>query len=108
MLKVLSETLLESGIQTPQLSGGNATRSTTSPFSDKIMMYCTSLFCSFAMGGNSLGTAFSLRNDLSAKMTAFMKDTFEYAHKGAKIMIQNGWMEEPPQMVERGQKIKKS
>ncbi|MET3697511.1 uncharacterized protein DUF3231 [Bacillus oleivorans] len=107
IIKELSETLLQSNIQIPEASGGHATRSTVAPFSDKIMMYCTSLFCSFSMGSNSLGTAFSLRNDLPAKMTVFMKDIFEYAHKGAKIMIKNGWMEEPPQMEERTQIIKK-
>ncbi|NYE07518.1 hypothetical protein F4694_004329 [Bacillus niacini] len=107
IIKELSETLLEGDIQIPQSSGGNATRSTVAPFSDKLMMYCTSLFCSFSMGSNSLGTAFSLRNDLPAKMTIFMKDIFEYAHKGGKIMIKNGWMEEPPQMEERKQIIKK-
>jgi hypothetical protein len=107
IIKELSETLLQNGIQAPVSSGGNATRSTVAPFSDKLMMYCTSLFCSFAMGGNSLGTAFSLRNDLPTKMFIFMKDTFEYAHKGAKIMINNGWMEEPPQMEERKQIINK-
>jgi hypothetical protein len=107
IIKELIETLLESGIQIPQPSGGNATRSTVAPFSDKLMMYCTSLFCSFSMGSSSLGTAFSLRNDLPAKMTIFMKDIFEYAHKGGKIMIKNGWMEEPPQMEERRQIIKK-
>jgi hypothetical protein len=107
IIKELIETLLESDIQIPQPSGGNATRSTVAPFSDKLMMYCTSLFCSFSMGSNSLGTAFSLRNDLPAKMTIFMKDIFEYAHKGGKIMIKNGWMEEPPQMEERKQIIKK-
>ncbi|MGM0835724.1 MAG: DUF3231 family protein [Bacillota bacterium] len=105
IVKELSETLLQDGIQTPQTSGGNATRSTIPPFSDKLMMYCTSLFCSFSMGSGSLGTAFSLRNDLPAKMTIFMKDIFEYAHKGAKIMIKNGWMEEPPQMEERNQML---
>lgn len=103
IVKELSETLLHDGIQIPQTSGGNATRSTIAPFSDKLMMYCTSLFCSFSLGSGSLGTAFSLRNDLPAKMTIFMKDIFEYAHKGAKIMIKNGWMEEPPQMEERDQ-----
>ncbi|WP_102348462.1 DUF3231 family protein [Bacillus sp. Marseille-P3661] len=101
IIKELSETLLQSNIQIPGPSGGNATRSTVAPFSDKLMLYCTSLFCSFALGGNSLGTAFSLRNDLPTKMTIFMKDIFEYAHKGARIMIQNGWMEEPPQIEER-------
>lgn len=103
IVKELSETLLHDGIQSPQTSGGNATRSTIAPFSDKLMMYCTSLFCSFSLGSGSLGTAFSLRNDLPAKMTIFMKDIFEFAHKGAKIMIKNGWMEEPPQMEERDQ-----
>ncbi|MBT2655415.1 DUF3231 family protein [Bacillus sp. ISL-18] len=101
IIKEMSETFLEDGIQIPAPSGGNATRSTVPPFSDKLMMYCTSLFCSFSMGGNAVGTAFSLRNDLAAKNTIFTKDIFEYAHEGAKIMINNGWMEEPPQMIER-------
>lgn len=105
IIKELSETLLASGLQTPETSGGNPTRSTVAPFSDKLMMYCTSLFCSFSMGNNSLGTAFSLRNDLPAKMTVFMKDIFEYAHKGGKIMINNGWMEQPPQMIDRKESI---
>jgi hypothetical protein len=105
IVKELSETLLQDGIQTPQTSGGNATRSTLAPFSEKLMMYCTSLFCSFSLGSGSLGTAFSLRNDLPAKMAIFMKDIFEYAHRGAKIMIKNGWMEEPPQMEERNQML---
>ncbi len=106
IVKELSETLLQSDLQNPQTSGGNATRSTVAPFSDKLMMYCISLFCSFSMGSGSLGTAFSLRNDLPAKMSIFMKDIFEYAHKGAKIMIKYGWLEEPPQMEERNQMTK--
>jgi hypothetical protein len=103
IVKELSEILIQSDVHIPQTSGGNATRSTVAPFSDKLMMYCTSLFCSFSMGSGSLGTAFSLRNDLPAKMTVFMKDIFEYAHKGAKIMIKYGWLEEPPQMEDRKQ-----
>jgi len=105
IIKEIREVLLESNVLSPEPSGGHVTRSTSAPFSDKLMMYCTSLFCSFAMGSNSLGTAFSLRNDLAAKNAAFMKDIFEYAHKAAKIMIKNGWMEEPPQMEERKQII---
>ncbi|RYG72486.1 DUF3231 family protein [Lentibacillus lipolyticus] len=97
IVKELSEVMIETNLSVPQTPGGNPTRSTVAPFSDKLMMYCTSLFCSFSMGSNSIGTAFSLRNDLAAKNMVFMKDIFEYAHKGAKLMIKNGWMEEPPQ-----------
>ncbi|MDZ5473686.1 DUF3231 family protein [Bacillus sp. 31A1R] len=93
----LTEILLENDLQVPGTPGGNLTTSKESPFSDKIMMYCVSLFCSFSLGGNSLGTSFSLRNDLPAKFSVFMKDIFQFAHEGAKIMIRHGWMEEPPQ-----------
>lgn len=101
IVKELSEIMIQDALPVPQTAGGNAAASTVAPFSDKLMMYCTSLFCSFSLGSNSLGTAFSLRNDLPLKMSIFTKDVFEYAHKGAKIMIKNGWMEEPPQMPDR-------
>ncbi|WP_226584591.1 DUF3231 family protein [Halobacillus litoralis] len=97
IIKELSEVMLESDLQAPSTAGGNVTASHLAPFSDKMMLYCVSLFCSFSLGGNSLGTAFSLRNDLPAKFSVFMKDIFQYAHEGAKIMIKYGWMEEPPQ-----------
>jgi hypothetical protein len=103
IVKELSELMIQESLPAPQSSGGNATQSTVAPFSDKLMLYCTSLFCSFSLGSNSLGTAFSLRNDLPVKMTIFTKDVFEYAHKVAKIMVKNGWMEEPPQMVNHKQ-----
>jgi hypothetical protein len=103
IIKEISELMIQDGLPVPQTPGGNTTRSTVAPFSDKLMMYCTSLFCSFSLGSSSLGTAFSLRNDLPAKMSIFTKDVFEYAHKGAKIMIKNRWTEEPPQMISRKQ-----
>lgn len=99
----LTNIFLQSDIQAPNPSGGNATLSTLAPFSDKLMLYCTSLFCSFSMGSGAVGTAFSLRNDLPLKISIFMKDIYEYAHKGGKLMIKNGWMEEPPQMADRKQ-----
>ncbi len=105
IVKELNEIFLENNLQIPATAGGNVTTSTLAPFSDKIMMYCVSLFCSFSIGGNSVGTAFSLRNDLPAKMSILLKDIFEYAHEGAKIMIKHGWMEEPPQTDKHNKKV---
>jgi hypothetical protein len=97
IVRDMSELMLKSKLQVPVAANGNVTSSTTPPFSDKLMMYCVSLFCSFSVGSGSIGTAFSLRNDLPAKMVVIMQDIFSYAHDGAKIMIKHGWMEEPPQ-----------
>ena len=102
----LSDVLLQSDIQPPSTWAGKATDSTKSPFSDKLMMYITSLISSSALGFNALGTSFSLRSDLHVKLALIVKDTFDYSKKGGKIMIEHKWMEEPPQMEDRNQLTK--
>ncbi len=101
-----SNLLLQSDIQPPSTSIGKATDSTIPPFSDRIMMYLTSLLATHALGGNALGTAFSLRSDLPTKFAFIIKDTFLFARDGAELMIKHRWMEEPPQMEDRNQLTK--
>ncbi|MEH7586739.1 DUF3231 family protein, partial [Priestia megaterium] len=76
-------------------------------FSDKLMMYNTSLLSTFGLGSNALGGAFSLRSDLPLKMLQLAKDIYSLAKEGGKVMIQNGWLEEPPQIEDRNQLTKK-
>ena len=52
------------------------------------------------------GTTFSMRNDVPVKLGIISKDTFNYAKKGAKIMIKHKWFEEPPEMEDRNQLTK--
>jgi hypothetical protein len=99
----LSDILLQSDIQPPSTWAGKATDSTKTPFSDKLMMYTTSLISASAIGYNALGTSFSMRSDLHTKLSLIAKDTFGYAKKGGKLMIEHKWMEEPPQMEDRNQ-----
>jgi hypothetical protein len=65
------------------------------------MMFCIYLLNGFGLVGSSFGTIFSLRNDISMKTALIGKDIYVYANEGIKIMIKNGWMEEPPQMENR-------
>ena len=106
IISKLSDVLLQSDIQPPSTWAGRATDSTKAPFSDKLMMYITSLITNSAIGYNSLGTSFSLRSDLHSKLAFISKDSFDYSKKGGKIMIEHKWMEEPPQMEDRNQLTK--
>ena len=101
VINELSSILLKSDIQPPSTWAGKATDSTSSPFSDKLMMYIISIFSTTALGFTALGTSFSMRNDLPLTLGLISKDTYEFARKGAKLMIKNKWMEEPPQMEDR-------
>ena len=97
----LSEVLSQSDIQAPSTWAGKATDSTTAPFSEKLMMYTTSLMSSSAIGYNMIGTSFSLRSDLHAKLSLIARETFSFSKEGGKLMIKKQWMEEPPQMEDR-------
>lgn len=96
-----TQLFLQSDIQPPSTWGANATDSKVAPFSDKLMMYCTSIFCGFGLGANALGTAFSLRSDLPLVMVNTAKDVLTYGRDAGKIMAKNGWLEEPPSMQDR-------
>jgi hypothetical protein len=102
----LGEFLRQSYIEPPATHAGKATTSKVAPFSDKLMMYNTNLLAAFGLGSNALGSGFSLRSDLPVKMALNAKDIFTFAQDGGKIMIKNGWMEEPPQIEDRNQLTK--
>ena len=105
-IAILSKVLLDSDIQPPSTWAGKATDSNKPPFTDKLLMYIISLFSTTALGFTALGTSFSMKNDLPLKLGLISKDTFTYAKKGSKIMINHKWMEEPPQMEDRNQLAK--
>ncbi len=105
-IKAFEDILLESNVQFSATSGSTVTNSTVAPFSDKLMMHCVYLLNGFGLVGNSFGTFFSLRNDISMKTTLLAKDVYFYGQEGAEIKIKHGWFEEPPQMEDRAQIIK--
>lgn len=72
--------------------------STIAPFSEKLMMVCVFFLNGFSIVGQSFGSMFSLRRDLALKNSLIAKDIFTFSDEGVKLMIKNGWLEEPPQM----------
>lgn len=106
-IKVMTDILLDSDVQFSATSGSTVTTSTVPPFSDKLMMACVYFLNGFTIVGNSFGTFFTLRNDIAMKTTLLAKDVYFYGQEGLELMIKNRWFEEPPQMEDRAQLIKK-
>jgi len=107
-IKIFQEILLENDIQVSAHSGGTVTTSTIAPFSDKLMMHCITFLNGFCIVGNSFGTFFTLRNDISLKLALLAKDIYFYGQEGIEIMIKHKWFEEPPQTEDRNQIINNS
>jgi len=75
--------------------------STTSPFSDKLMMFHK--IDMFSMKVRSYANAISLngRRDIGILFSKFLFDIGKYVEDGASIMISKEWMEQPPHAIDR-------
>ena len=100
IIDTMASTLKEDDIPTPLPGDANTTDSTTAPFSDKLMMFHIHHISVFGicMYGAALG--YSMRHDLQQKYALIIANTGRYAEEGVKIMMDNGWLEEPPQVVD--------
>ncbi len=83
------------------------TESTVSPFSDRMMMFIITGLIALGIGyyGTSIST--SIRRDLTAHYDRLIHEILKYSEDGANILIDNGWMEEPPRASDRDELAKK-
>lgn len=100
-IKQLGELLMSENLPSPKLMDAHITDSTTSPFSDKLLMYHTTL--SNAIGIQNYGTAVSkiMRHDIHAQFATLTAGIAKYANEGMNMMINKGWLEEPPTAADR-------
>jgi hypothetical protein len=93
--------LNESELKVPMTWDDTVTNSTAPAFSDKLMMFHVGAIA--AVGITDLGAALStsMRKDISLTCTRLLAETALFAEDGANIMIENGWMEQPPQADDR-------
>ena len=85
---------------------GEVTTGTEGPFSERLMLLHTNFLIS--AGIQNIGTALSLspRRDLAAMYTKMIAEIESLANAGTKLLIENGWMEEPPLAPDRDALVK--
>ncbi|MGP4080089.1 DUF3231 family protein [Pseudalkalibacillus sp. R45] len=96
-----SQKLNKDNLPAPPLLDHLVTTSTVPTFSDKLML--AHKIDMFSMKIRSCGNAMSLngRRDLGGMYAKMLTDISLYVEDGAQIMINHGWMEKPPQAVDR-------
>ncbi len=95
------EKLYNENLPSPSFLDHLVTTSTFSPFSDKIMLFHKVDMFSMKIRtfGNSL--AVNGRHDIGFMYTRTLMNVTLFVEEGAKIMIENGWMEKPPEAADR-------
>lgn len=77
------------------------TNSTFSPFSEKLILFFISSANSIAISTLGDALSVSLRKDVAANYSLFLMEVMKYGDEGLKLMVKRGWLEQPPQPIDR-------
>lgn len=93
---ILGVMLEEENLHKPRIFESEVTDSTVPPFSDKLMLFHIATLLSAALGYYGEALSMCQRRDLSADYARMNMEIALIAEDGMNLLIENGWMEQPP------------
>jgi hypothetical protein len=98
---ILSSVLTESSLPAPRTWDTEIMNTTTSPYSEKLMMFLVGALSAMGIANFGGSLSMSLRHDIALRYSRMIAESGTYAEDGASIMINHGWFERPPQCIDR-------
>ncbi|MGO4889398.1 DUF3231 family protein [Anaerobacillus sp. MEB173] len=105
-INVFTSVLKEEDLSSFDSSATYVTNSTTSPFSEKLMLFHVTALNSAGLGNYGISMSVSSRRDLATHYTRLMGEIAMFTEDAANLMIKYGWMEQPPQAADRDELTK--
>lgn len=93
---ILGVMLEEENLHKPRIFESEVTDSTIPPFSDKLMLFHIATLLSAALGYYGEALSMCQRRDLSADYARMNMEIALIAEDGMNLLIEKGWMEQPP------------
>jgi hypothetical protein len=100
-IEIFGSLLHEDNLPSPPSWDSEVTNVTTAPFSNKLIMFHTGVLTQTAVAFYGAAHAVSMRRDLATQYTRLTMEMEQYGEDGANILINNGWMEQPPTADDR-------
>ncbi|MGE1115145.1 DUF3231 family protein [Priestia megaterium] len=98
---IFSSILHEANLHSPSLLDTKVTNSKTAPFSDKLMLFHAGFMFNLAMVYYSNAMAASMRVDVITHCEASILRDLKLTTSWGNIMIERGWLEQPPEASDR-------
>lgn len=102
-IEACSKHLHKSNLPSPPLLDNLVSESTFSPFSDKLMLWHKIDMFSMKIRSYANGGSLNGRRDIGAMYGKLLMDVTLFVEDGANIMIDHGWMEQPPEAINRNE-----
>lgn len=105
-IETLSDKLYKENVPVPSTSDSFITDSTAAPFSEKLMMFLALTLDQLLTMNDGVALVSSFRKDLQVVYTLNTVEHNKFSADGYNIMVENGWMEQPPQVVKSENLVK--
>lgn len=100
-VEVFASILKDDNLPSPQHWDTGVTTSTTPPFSDKLMLFHTSVLNQNGLANYGMAIAASPRRDIASQYLRLVSEVGTFSDDCAELMIKKHWFEKMPGMVER-------
>ncbi|KRE82434.1 hypothetical protein ASG89_14350 [Paenibacillus sp. Soil766] len=100
-MKIFSDRCINEDIPVPMSWDTDVMDSMEPPFSDKLILFHVSLLVVAGTANYGISAASSPRKDIATDYVRLAAEIATFAEDGAKLMIANGYLEEPPQAPDR-------
>lgn len=100
-LAVLGLLLQNDGLPSPEILDNRVTDCTQSPYSDKLIMFHTTIAMARIILAYGLGLTNSARKDIVSDFSRLTAEILVFSQDGVDIMIEKGWLEKVPETVNR-------
>ncbi|MBB6452585.1 hypothetical protein HNQ94_001030 [Salirhabdus euzebyi] len=97
IINSLTKFLTSSKLPAPMPSETQVFSSAQSPFSDRFVMYQLTFLNAAGISDYATSLAVSMRSDLKRQYMDVLNNTVKLAKKAESLMIENNWIEQPPQ-----------
>lgn len=79
------------------------TNSTISPFSERLILFIIATSNQIAISALGDALSVSMRKDLATQYILIIAEVMKYGDEGLKLLIERGWLEQPPQPIDRNE-----
>jgi spore coat protein CotF len=100
-IEVFHSLLAEADLPTPSTWDGEVLSSTALPFSEKLMMFHTKALTQGGIDNYGMALSTSRRRDLGVHFSRLIAEFMKLGEDGLNIMVNHGWLEQPPQVDDR-------
>jgi hypothetical protein len=105
-IQLFQELILADGLPSPSTSDGAVSASTVSTFSDKLILFTVNSISALGIVNYGAALAVTMRADLASRYARLQAETMLYAEDGVNLMIENQWLEQPPQVTDHNALLK--